>query len=77
MTAGFRDYKDIFDNWSVDAEQSKADFLDKLYEFYGCNDGLYTGLFQRFQADLVDYARHLVTTRDLEVADLFKAALEL
>lgn len=77
MTASSRDYKDIFDNWSVDAEQSKADFLDKLYEFYGCSDGLYTGLFQRFQADLVDYARHLVTTRDLEVAELFKAALEL
>jgi len=77
MTASSRDYKDIFDNWRVDAEQSKADFLDKLYEFYGCSDGLYTGLFQRFQADLVDYARHLVTTRDLEVAELFKAALEL
>jgi hypothetical protein len=77
MTASSRDYKDIFDNWNVDAEQSKADFLDKLYEFYGCSDGLYTGLFQRFQADLVDYARHLVTTRNLEVADLFRTALEL
>ena len=77
MAAVYFDYQKILDNWSVFEEQSKADFLDKLYEFYGCNNGLYTGLYQRFQSDLAEYARHLVATRDLEVADLFRAGLEL
>lgn len=71
------DYQNIFENWSVTDEQSKADFLDALYEFYAPGNGCYTGLFQRFQADLVDFARHLVTQRGYAVEDLFKAGLEL
>lgn len=71
------DYQTILENWSVDDEQSKADFLDALYEFYAPGNGCYTGLFQRFQADLVDFSRHLVTQRGYSVADLFKAGLEL
>lgn len=71
------DYQTILDNWNVDDEQSKADFLDELYEFYGCTNGCYTGLFQRFQADLTEFARHLVTRKSMRVEDLFKAALEL
>ena len=76
MDANF-DYQKILDNWSVTDEQSKADFLDKLYEFYGCSNGLYSGLFQRFQADLTDFARHLVTQRGFTVEGLFTAGLEL
>jgi hypothetical protein len=34
-------------------------------------------LYQRFQSDLVDFARHLVTQRGYAVEDLFKAGLEL
>lgn len=71
------DYQTILENWNVDDEQSKADFLDALYEFYAPGNGCYTGLFQRFQADLVDFARHLVTQRGYAVEDLFKAGLEL
>lgn len=71
------DYQKILDNWNVDEEQSKADFLDALYEFYSPGTGCYTGLFQRFQADLTEFARHLVTRRGFAVADLFKAGLEL
>lgn len=71
------DYQKILDNWNVDEEQSKADFLDALYEFYSPGTGCYTGLFQRFQADLAEFARHLVTHRGFAVADLFKAGLEL
>lgn len=71
------DYQKVLDNWSVTDEQSKADFLDALYDFYAPGNGCYTSLYQRFQADLTDYARHLVTLRGYEVADLFKAALEL
>lgn len=70
-------FQAILDNWSVDDEQSKADFLDALYAFYAPGNGCYTGLFQRFQADLAEFARHLVTCRGYAVEDLFKKGLEL
>lgn len=70
------DYRTIFDNWSVEAEQAKADFLDALYEFYGCNDGLYTGLYQRYKDDLAEFGRHMVTSRGYKVVDLFMPGLE-
>lgn len=75
-TAEF-DYKTILENWSVDDEQSKADFLDALYEFYAPGNGCYTGLFQRFQSDIAEFCRHLVTRRGMDVAELFRAGLEL
>lgn len=71
------DFEEILKNWNVDDEQSKADFLDALYQFYAPGNGLYTGLFQRFQQDITEFARHLVTSRGMEVADLFRAGLEL
>lgn len=77
MTTEEFDYQKILDNWSVDDEQSKADFLDALYEFYAPGNGCYTGLFQRFQSDIVEFSRHLVTRRDYTAADLFTAGLEL
>lgn len=77
MPAARFDYQTILENWSVEDEQSKADFLDALYEFYAPGNGCYTGLFQRFQADLTEFARHLVTQRDYTVGDLFKKGLEL
>lgn len=76
MDANF-DYQKILDNWNVDDEQSKADFLDALYEFYAPANGCYTGLFQRFQRDLTEFARHLVTRRGYSVENLFQAGLEL
>ena len=69
--------EEILANWNVNEEQSKADFLDALYEFYAPGNGCYTGLFQRFQADITEFARHLVTRRGYAVEDLFKAGLEL
>ena len=71
------DLQEILENWNVSEEQSKADFLDALYEFYSPGTGLYTGLYQRFQRDITEFCRHLVTRRDLEVSDLFVAGLEL
>jgi hypothetical protein len=69
--------EEILTNWNVDDEQSKAEFLDALYEFYAPGTGCYTGLFQRFQADITEFCRHLVTLRGMEVAELFRAGLEL
>jgi hypothetical protein len=77
MQPAYFDYQQILDNWSVDDEQSKADFLDALYEFYAPGNGCYTGLFQRFQADITEFSRHLVTRRGVDVGELFRAGLEL
>lgn len=77
MASKIYDYQKVLENWSVDDEQSKADFLDALYEFYAPGNGCYTGLFQRFQEDFVDFGRHMVTQRGFAVEDLFKAGLEL
>lgn len=77
MGARTYDVENILKNWDVEEEQSKADFLDALYEFYSPGDGCYTGLFQRFQADIAEFCRHLVTRRSVEVAELFRAGLEL
>ena len=77
MTTEEFDYQKILDNGNVDEEQSKADFLDALYEFYAPGNGCYTGLFQRFQADITEFSRHLVTQRGVAVTDLFTAGLEL
>lgn len=68
---------EILANWNVDEEQSKAEFLDALYEFYAPGTGCYTGLFQRYQQDITEFARHLVTRRGFAVEDLFISGLEL
>lgn len=71
------DSEEILRNWNVNDEQSKADFLDELYNFYAPGNGCYTNLFQRFQADITEFTRHLVTQRGYAVEDLFKKGLEL
>ena len=77
MRAAEFDYQKILENWNVDEEQSKADFLDALYGFYAPGNGCYTGLFQRFQSDITEFCRHLVTRRGMDVSELFRAGLEL
>ena len=47
----------ILTSWDTAWEQSKADFLDELYEFYTPDDYCYTGLFQRYQKDLGEFVR--------------------
>lgn len=77
MTPSEFDLQNILENWNIDEEQSKAEFLDALYQFYAPGNGLYTGLYQRFQSDITEFCRHLVTRRGMNVADLFRAGLEL
>ena len=52
------DYSELLANWSVDAEQRRADFLDYLYNLYERNNGLYSGLWQEFGKDLADVVRN-------------------
>lgn len=51
------DYSELLANWSVDAEQRRADFIDFLYWLYDRKDGLYTGLWQQFMQDLAEITR--------------------
>ena len=50
-------YETLLANWDVNVEQNRADFLDWLYKFYGCTDGYYTGLYQRFLTDIGEVVR--------------------
>lgn len=50
-------YEELLANWSVKEEQNRADFLDFLYSLYGRENGLYTGLWQQFCADLAHAAK--------------------
>ena len=52
------DYSELLANWSVDAEQRRADFLDYLYNLYERNNCLYSGLWQEFGQDLADVVRN-------------------
>lgn len=54
-------YQEILKNWDNNAENSKAHFMNALYEYYGKTDGLFTGLYQRFQKELVEAVRDEVT----------------
>ena len=45
--------------------------MDKLYEFYGCNDGLYTGLATRFKNDIFELVRDGVAEDFASVEEVF------
>jgi hypothetical protein len=51
------DLENILTNWDAAWEQEKTDFLEELYEFYSPDDHCYTGLFIRYQKDLVEFVR--------------------
>lgn len=48
MTSG-----DLIDNslvnWDLIEQESRTKFLDYLYDFFGCTDGLYTGLWKWYK----------------------------
>jgi hypothetical protein len=52
MTFEGFDWQGVLDNWDVKAEQRKADFMEFLYDMYEPENGLYTGLWQRFKDDI-------------------------
>ena len=76
MSAEVFDYQKILENWNTEEERGKAEFLDALYEFYAPGTGCYTGLYQRFQQDITEFTRHMVTRRGFSVEDLFAKGLE-
>jgi len=57
-------------DWNCETEQSKADFIEYLYRFYGKSDGLYTGLWERFKSDVAKAARAQVSRLGLSIEDV-------
>ena len=57
--------------WNPEEENRKAQFMEVLYEFYRPGNGLYTGLYQRFQKDLMQNSRDKVLEGFCDIADLF------
>jgi hypothetical protein len=71
MSVADYDLKNTLETWDVEAEQRKADFIQALYDFYRPRNGLYTGLFERFQRDLTDHARIMVTEGFCDISEIF------
>jgi hypothetical protein len=57
-------------DWKCDDEQAKADFIEYLYRYYERSDGLYTGLWDRFKADVAKAARAQVSQLGLSIEDV-------
>lgn len=55
-------YAELLANWSVTEEQNRADFLDFLYWLYDRDNGLYTGLWQKFCEDIAVVAQQCLNT---------------
>lgn len=51
------DLDKILLSWDTSWEQTKADFLDEIFEFYSPSNKCYTGLFERYQKDLANFVR--------------------
>ena len=45
--------RDFIDNviisWDLAEQEARTKFLDYLYDFFGCTDGLYTGLWTLYK----------------------------
>lgn len=65
MTFEEFDWQRVLDNWDVEEEQKKADFIEFLYELYQPGDGLYTGLWQRFKEDIALSMRNMFFEKEL------------
>ena len=76
MSVADFDLENILKTWDTQAEQRKADFLESLYDFYGIENGLYTGLFERFQRDITDYARVMVAEGVCDISEIFSFELK-
>ena len=59
-------YKSLLQNWDASEEQKRSDFLEYLYEFYEVTDGLYTGLWSAFCADIGFVTRDLILEGNLK-----------
>ena len=71
MTSSEFDLSEILKTWDTEEENRKARFIEVLYDFYRPGNGLYTGLYQRFQKDLMQNSRDKVLEGFCDIADLF------
>lgn len=51
------DLEQVLTTWDTEWEQSKADFLEELYEHYSPDNHCYTGLYSQYQKDLAEFVR--------------------
>lgn len=65
------DWQEVLNSWDVKAEDRKVEFLEKLYDYYGVTSGCYSGLFQRFQNDMVSFCRLVTVENKVPIQNLF------
>jgi hypothetical protein len=42
----------VLSNWDLAEQEARTKFLNYLYDFFGCTDGLYTGLWVLYKEGL-------------------------
>lgn len=65
------DWQEVLNSWDVKAEDRKVEFLEKLYDYYGVTSGCYSGLFQRFQNDMISFCRLVTVENKVPIQNLF------
>lgn len=65
------DWQEVLNSWDVKEEDRKVEFLEMLYDFYGVENGCYTGLYERFKADIVAFCRFIAVENKVPVQNFF------
>jgi hypothetical protein len=65
--------EDLTDNvlvdWDLREQEARTKFLDYLYDFFGCTDGLYTGLWSIYKEGIALAFRDEILHGNIELKE--------
>jgi hypothetical protein len=65
--------RDSIDNvlisWDLAEQEARTKFLDYLYDFFGCTDGLYTGLWTLYKEGLALSFRDQILEQNIQLKE--------
>ena len=60
---------DVLVHWDLVEQESRTKFLDYLYDFFGCTDGLYTGLWEVYKEDVALAFRDHILEKNIKLEE--------
>jgi hypothetical protein len=65
--------RDFIDNvlisWDLAEQEARTKFLDYLYDFFGCTDGLYTGLWTLYKEGVALSFRDYILEQNIQLKE--------
>lgn len=58
-------WEPVFSSWDVREEQSKADFMEYLYQVYKPESHHFTGIWEKFKEECAVSVRNAICSEDL------------